>query len=196
MAGRAYTRDEADAILARALEMHGRGEATSHEDLVAAAREVGVPPEAIEKAAAEILAQRRDEQELAELRARSWRGFFAHLIPYLMVSALLVFLNVMTGGWPWALIVMLGWGVGLASHLFAVAMPDPARLRRRIERRRLRERGRDSLLHLATHVLETHTNPGRLRVASQRDAVAGKEAEADEAGDSPAAQSATRRSTD
>ena len=58
MADRVYTKDEADAILARAIELQGRGEAASHTELLATAREIGVAPEALERAAAEVLAGR------------------------------------------------------------------------------------------------------------------------------------------
>src|SRR5215472_6680778 len=121
MPSRVYSKEEADAILARAIEMQ-RGDSTSHDDLVAAAREVGVPAEAVERAAQEVLAQRRDEDDVRTLRAKAWRGFLAHLVPYVMVSTLLAFINVMTGSFPWVIIVMLGWGIGLGSHLLAVAM--------------------------------------------------------------------------
>src|ERR1019366_543662 len=89
---RVYTKEETDAILARAIELQ-HGEVTSHADLVAVAREVGVPPEAIERAATEVLAKHRDEEAVKALRARAWRGFYAHLVPYVMVSALLGFIN-------------------------------------------------------------------------------------------------------
>jgi len=137
MPSRVYTKEQADAILARAIDMQ-RGDSTSHDDLVAAAREVGVPAEAIERAAQEVLGQRRDEDDVRALRARAWRGFLAHLVPYVMVNALLAFINVLTGSFPWVIIVMLAWGVGLASHLLAVVMPDREKLLRRVERQRER----------------------------------------------------------
>jgi hypothetical protein len=135
---RLYSKDEADAILARALEIQGRGDGMSHDDLVAAGREVGVPREAIDRAAAEIQAKRLDAEALREVRGRTWRGFYAHLVPYVLVNLLLSFVNVMTGGPPWVLFVTLGWGIGLGSHLLAVANPDPRRLRRWVERERRR----------------------------------------------------------
>jgi hypothetical protein len=136
---RVYTKEEADAILARALDIQ-RGDGTSHEDLVAAAREVGISPEVLERAASEVVTRRQDEVELVAIRERAWRGFYAHLVPYVMVAALLGFLNYMTTSFPWAAIVMLAWGVGLASHLLAVLTPDRERLMARVERRRARER--------------------------------------------------------
>jgi hypothetical protein len=139
MADRVYSKEEADAILTRAIELHGRGEATSHADLVATAREIGVASETLEKAAAEVLARRHDDQALRALRARQWRGFLAHLVPYLCVGVLLGFINVATGGFPWAVIPMLAWGIGLASHLLAVVLPDEEKLKWRLAHQRERQ---------------------------------------------------------
>jgi hypothetical protein len=139
MAGRVYSKEEADAILGRAIELQGHGETTSHSDLAASAREIGISPDALERAANEVLAGRRDDQALRALRARQWRGFLAHLVPYVCVGVLLGFINVLTRGFPWAVIPMLGWGVGLASHLLAVALPDEEKLRRLVVRARERE---------------------------------------------------------
>lgn len=139
MADRVYTKDEAEAILARAIELQVQQGSTSHEDLIAAANEVGVPAAAIERAASEVLTRKRDDADMRELRARQWRAFLAHLVPYLLVNALLGFINWMLGGFPWMVIVLLGWGIGLGSHLLAVALPDTPRLKRRLERDRARE---------------------------------------------------------
>jgi hypothetical protein len=142
MTERRYNRDEVDAILGRAIEReHKRGELT-HEDLVAAAREVGIPTEAIETAASEVFEERQARAELATLRQQQWRGFFHHLVPYLMVNGMLVTLNFLTTHFPWALFPILGWGVGLVSHFMAVVAPNPQRLERRLERQRDRERRR------------------------------------------------------
>jgi len=134
---REYTKEETDAVLARAAELQ-RGERTTHEDLVAAAGEAGISRDAVEKAVAEVLGGRRDRAALTALRARAWRQFFAHLVPYVTVSALLGFINYLTTSFPWALIVMLAWGVGIASHLLAVVLPDPDEQLRRIEHERQR----------------------------------------------------------
>ncbi|HXX68079.1 MAG TPA: hypothetical protein VEK07_12885, partial [Polyangiaceae bacterium] len=56
--------------------------------------------DAVEKAAAEVLGGRRDRAALAARRARAWRQFFAHLVPYVMVSALLGFINYVTAASP------------------------------------------------------------------------------------------------
>jgi hypothetical protein len=203
MPSRVYSKEEADAILARAIEMQ-RGDSTSHDDLVAAAREVGVPREAIERAAQEVLAQRRDEDDVRALRARAWRMFLAHLVPYVMVNALLAFINVLTGSFPWVILVMLAWGVGLGSHLLTVVMPDREKLLRRVERQRERAKRRGIALERAG--LSGSGSPaargagprvaGELRVpddAAARDTDAAREADATREADDADASAGSAR---
>ncbi|MCP4751690.1 MAG: 2TM domain-containing protein [Proteobacteria bacterium] len=47
------------------------------------------------------------------------RGFIHHLVPYVAVNSILVFLNLISTWFPWALFPLLGWGIGLTSHYFA-----------------------------------------------------------------------------
>jgi hypothetical protein len=207
MADRVYTKEETDAILARAIELEGHAHTTSHTELVAAAREIGVTPEALERAAAEVLQGRRDDEAMQALRKRRWRGFLAHLVPYVCVGVLLGFLNAMTGGFPWALIPMLAWGIGLASHLLAVAMPDETKLRRRIERDRDRALRREERAGRVFARVEPRA--GRVRVPAgdevgaardegglddaDREEAARDEAAHDEAGDGKAGGGARSR---
>jgi hypothetical protein len=173
MAGRRYSREEVDAILGRALEREHGTDELSHDELVAAEREVGVAPESIERAAAEVMVERRDREDLALARAQAWRGFASHLIPYLMVNALLISINVFTTRFPWALFPLLGWGIGLFSHLFAVLMPNRERTARMLQRRRERERRREAKRRLETNAREfghavEHGVAALLEVATER----------------------------
>jgi hypothetical protein len=143
MAERRYSREEVDAILGRAVERERSADDLTHEQLVAIAQEVGVSTAAIERAITEVTSERLDRDELAQLRHQAWRGFFAHLIPYLCVNGLLVLLNYLTTRFPWAMFPILGWGIGLFSHLFAVAVPNRERLERRLGRQRERKRERE-----------------------------------------------------
>jgi len=140
MADRRYSKEEVDAILGRAIDRERSVDGLSHEELLSVAREVGVSPESLEKAASEIVLEQREKTELADLRSDAWRGFVGHLIPYVFVNSLLVLLNFATTHFPWALFPILGWGIGLFSHLMAVAFPSRERLERRLERQRLRQR--------------------------------------------------------
>jgi hypothetical protein len=169
MAKRVYTREEADAILARALEAQGRGDGTSHDDLLAAGREIGLSPEAIERAAEDVLAKRSEATALREIRGRAWRGFYAHFVPYALVNLMLVLINAMTGGPPWALAPILGWGIGLVLHLLAVASPDPRRMRRRLEAEQRRAASRAAQQASAPVRIAALQNEERARVRAEQD---------------------------
>ncbi len=143
MTERRYSREEVDAILGRAVERERTSDELSREQLVAIAQEVGVSATSIDRAITEITSERKDIEELARLRQNAWRGFVAHLIPYLCVNTLLVLLNFLTTRFPWALFPILGWGIGLFSHLLAVAMPNRERLERQLQRERDRKQERE-----------------------------------------------------
>jgi hypothetical protein len=48
----------------------------------------------------------------------SQRGFRHHVIAFVLVMALLVVLNLATGGPYWVMWVAAGWGLGIALHAF------------------------------------------------------------------------------
>ena len=173
MTERRYSRDEVDAILGRAIErVHSAGDLT-HEDLVAAAREVGIPTDAIETAASEVLAERHERDELTALRKQQWRGFFRHLVPYCFVNGMLITLNMLTTHFPWALFPLFGWGIGLVSHFMAVVAPNRERLERRLEWQRDRERRRQIKQQLRSNTRQLERDVGQgisalLEAAAQR----------------------------
>jgi hypothetical protein len=143
-AGRSYTREEVQAILSRALEgAHSQGDALSHDDLLAIARELGLPESAIDAAAVDIdleLAVKRAVEERVLARRR---GFMSHLFSYLLVNAFLFAINFLAGGPWWFVWPLLGWGLGLAFHARGALLPDrpaiAAKARKRIAKERERE---------------------------------------------------------
>lgn len=59
------------------------------------------------------------EQELYNLafrRVKAKREFYSHLIIYIVINIVLAVINYITGGFPWVLFVILGWGIGVLSH--------------------------------------------------------------------------------
>jgi hypothetical protein len=162
MAGQKYSKDEVDAILARAIEHDNQRGELSHDDLIAAAGEVGISREALEKAASEVIREQGARAELAVIRREQWNGFTGHLIPYVMVNGLLITVNALTTHFPWALFPALGWGIGLVSHLWAVIKPDPQGLERKLQHRRERERRRvlKEQIRSNARLLEEDVNQG------------------------------------
>ncbi len=136
------------AIFERAIVMK-QGAAGKYEtsDLVEAAREMGIDEATVLEAARDV-ERARDVPDLDVLRAEKRRkkreSFFSHLGAYVIVNTFLFF---MFGGLNKA--VLLGWGMGLAFHLWGVLFPkhtsddelieEAERRRSRGERRRSRD---------------------------------------------------------
>ena len=119
---RNYSDDEVEAIFRRALERQAAtGDGLEHDDLVAAAREVGLDEGQIARAVHEMEQERGEEELRLSVRKRQRDRWLRHLITYLVIAggALGVHLLGLTG--VWAIWMALGWGAGLALHTFSVA---------------------------------------------------------------------------
>jgi uncharacterized membrane protein len=136
-----YTRREADEILRRALAVQP-AEGISHEDLVAAAREVGIPGAAIEAAAQQVGEDQRISERAALIRRRRRMAFLRHLLIYLVVNAGIFFVDRADGGAYWFQYPLIIWGVILAAVGIAQLAPDQRSLTRRAERELEREQRR------------------------------------------------------
>ncbi|WP_437728591.1 protein kinase domain-containing protein [Sorangium sp. So ce861] len=136
-AAQRFSTEEVRDVLARAIERQASGEADAaraprgdarlgFDDLLAAAEEVGVDPEAVREASRALRARERDGAErkagaatAAERAAwlrRKRRNFYRHLGVYLIVNAALLTLALVLGVVLWAAIIPLGWGIGVAIH--------------------------------------------------------------------------------
>jgi len=148
---RRYSDAEAKAILDQALR-HESTRGIEHEDLVAAAREIGIAPEAIERATRELEQQRALEHEEKSAKAVIYAGrrfgLLAHFVTFATVNFLLLAVNFVLGGGYWFFWPLLGWGVGVFLHLISAlsrkVSPEElsrelARMRARAERERQRQ---------------------------------------------------------
>jgi hypothetical protein len=152
-----YTRREADEILRRALAVQP-ADGISHDDLVAAAREVGIPGEAIEAAAQQVGEDQRISERAALIRRRRRTAFLRHLLIYLVVNAGIFFVDRADGGAYWFQYPLIIWGVILAAIGIAQLAPDQRSLTRRAERELEREQRRAQR---------------RMRAAARREGAAG-----------------------
>jgi hypothetical protein len=150
VAQRSYTREEMEEILRRAAERTQQAEdGVRHDDLVAAAREVGIDPSAIDEALAEL-----GQEKTAEAAAARWtrdrrRRFASHFSAYAIVMAFLGSLNVLvTPSIQWALWVALAWGVGVAFSARRALLPpseaDVEKLLEREEKRAVKKARREA----------------------------------------------------
>jgi len=60
--------------------------------------------------------------EEAKKRVEAKRGFYTHLVSYLVVNIMLIIIWAFPagGGYPWFLWPLGGWGIGLIIHFFQV----------------------------------------------------------------------------
>lgn len=141
MPSRSYSREEVQAILARAVErQHGQGDSLTHEELLAIGKELGVSGEAIENAAAGIGDDLEVERQIRVRVQGMRRAFLYHLVPFILVNVFLATLNLVVGGPPWFLFPLLGWAIGLGSHAMVALAPNRAKIEHQVRRRIQRER--------------------------------------------------------
>ncbi len=81
-----------------------------------------------------------DEESRAIEYVRNLKGFYSHLVVYVLVIILLFIVNYMTSpGYIWAWWVLLGWGIGIISHALRVfgvfALFGPEWEKKKIEKR-------------------------------------------------------------
>lgn len=132
---RRYSDDEVRAILGRAVERdHVDGDALGHEDLVAVAKELGVSPDAVEEAVADLAAEREVGSALVLRQSRRRRRFWRGLSTYALVNAFLVGVDIVTGGGTWWYWPAMGWGLFVALSGVRAFFPDDEKDRRSAER--------------------------------------------------------------
>ncbi|WP_437916245.1 2TM domain-containing protein [Sorangium sp. So ce302] len=133
--GRQYTEAEVRAILERALR-DAQTRDVSHDELVAAAEEIGISRGAIEAASRDIEHVRGEEAAREAILARRRKGFRTHLFSFLLVQAFLFAVNALTDGPWWFFWPLLGCGLGLAFHALGALSSDvpPRQIRRELER--------------------------------------------------------------
>jgi hypothetical protein len=82
-----------------------------------------------------------DDQELyrrARERVEEIKGFYVHLITYLLVNAGLFVINILTSpGTYWFVWPLFGWGIGIIAH--AIGTFGPGMFGRAWEERKVRE---------------------------------------------------------
>jgi 2TM domain len=136
-----YSREEADEILRRALSQQSV-DGINHDDLVAAAREVGIPEAAIEAAAGQLGEHRVVKQRVEQLRRQKRRAFVRHLVTFLIVNGGIFLFDYFDGG-PWFFqYVLIVWGIILLLLGIRQLAPEEAGLVRRAERELEKERRR------------------------------------------------------
>jgi hypothetical protein len=135
MPERTYTDAQVREILRRAVERGTDAGGLGHDDLMAAAREVGIAPEAVEAAITELEAEGELKQELAKLERERRRDLASNFATWAIVNAGLFGIDWATGGGWWFYWPLGTWGIFLLLRLKSEIFSNPASDRRTAERR-------------------------------------------------------------
>ena len=52
----------------------------------------------------------------ARMRVEKLKGFYTHLVIYLIFVVFFIYLNVRSTSFPWAIFPIVGWGLGIIGH--------------------------------------------------------------------------------
>ena len=113
-----YSDDDVRQILERALKNDGGdASALTHGDLLAIGEQVGVTPEAMARAAAEVARAKLDNGASRSIKSRRRKWLALHAAIFAIVNGLLFTVNFLTtpGEW-WFLFSIFFWGLALAAH--------------------------------------------------------------------------------
>jgi hypothetical protein len=137
---RFYDDEEAEEILRRAASFSTTGQLT-HDRLLETAAELGITPEAVERAQREYDQDRTVTLEQTEFDAAQRREFYHHLLSYVTVNAVLLILNLVTDPHSlWFFWCLLGWGIGLLFHAASVFFRSSEGYRQQFEKWRANKR--------------------------------------------------------
>jgi hypothetical protein len=119
---RNYNDSEVDAILQRALSEQ---DDINHEDLVAAAAEIGVTRDAIERAAERLDERSEEAVAVSEARENRKRRFQASMMTFVIVNIFLFAIDMLTGGGWWFYWPLLSWGMLMALQGSKLLQSEP-----------------------------------------------------------------------
>jgi hypothetical protein len=149
----------------RALVLQGARPKFTHEDLVQAAREVGIDEHALLLASRQLRARQRPVLTPAESRVREKQKLLRHMGMYFVFSLFFFLLDRATGGWNWSVYPILGWGVAVAAHAIKYLFPvDPSPRKLAEERRRRGEPTDRAIEEGAEFLLSATEERSRIRV--------------------------------
>ncbi len=111
-----YSLAEAQEILKQASILQQK-DTISRTQLLEIASEAGISAETLQQAEQAWLVEQQAKQLQSVRQSRRQLGFKLHVIPYVAVSILLIFLNLKTTPrYFWSVFPIMGWGVGVLAH--------------------------------------------------------------------------------
>ncbi|MBW4619151.1 MAG: 2TM domain-containing protein [Cyanosarcina radialis HA8281-LM2] len=145
---RVYDREEIQQILhlAIARQAQDRDKEFAYEHIVEIAAELEIPPEAIQLAETEWLAQTSDRQKRQNFNIYKRKKLQKHFGNYVIVNSFLMAINFLSAGTiSWALYILLFWGMPLTLKTWNAYKSEGEDYEREFEKWNRRQQVRRSL---------------------------------------------------
>lgn len=128
MADDLYASEDAQQILQIAIARQTEVGELSRTQLVEIASELGISADTLWQAEQEWLVMRGEAEEHNVFKQYRHQRFQHHLVRYVAVNTFLFLLNWLMGlGFPWAVYIMVIWGLVLVLHAWHTYQPNPYR---------------------------------------------------------------------
>ncbi|ASC69182.1 hypothetical protein XM38_001080 [Halomicronema hongdechloris C2206] len=151
-----YASEDAQQILHLAIARQTEGGELTRTQLLEIASELGIAPETLAAAEQEWEQRKSEFEELKLFEEHRRQRFQSHLVRYVIVNLFLLALNFLTtGGFSFALFVILAWGLGLSLHAWHTYQPNKHRYYDEFEKWRRRRQLRQSFTRMIDRLLGT-----------------------------------------
>ena len=148
-----YASEEAQQILQIAIAKETESGELTRMQLAEIAAELNIAPETLWSAEREWIDLKSTSAQQAIFNQQRRQKFQHHLIRYSICNSFLLLLNLLAGGYGFALFVALAWGIGLSLHAWQAYQSEGYRYQKDFEKWQRRQQVKRSMSNLFNRFL-------------------------------------------
>jgi 2TM domain len=148
-----YASEEAQQILQIAIAKETEAGELTRAQLAEIAAELNIAPETLWSAEREWIDLKSTSSQQAIFNQQRHQKFQHHLIRYSIFNSFLLLLNLLAGGYGFALFVALAWGIGLSLHAWRAYQTSGYRYQKDFEQWQRRQQVKRSMSNLFNRLL-------------------------------------------
>jgi hypothetical protein len=148
-----YASEEAQQILQIAIAKETESGELTRAQLAEIAAELNIAPETLWSAEREWMDLKSVSAQQALFNQQRRQKFQHHLIRYSIFNSFLLLLNLLAGGYGFALFVALAWGIGLSLHAWRAYQSSGYRYQKDFEQWQRRQQVKRSMSNLFNRFL-------------------------------------------
>lgn len=148
-----YASEEAQQILQIAIAKETEAGELTRTQLAEIAAELNIAPETLWSAEREWIDLKSTSTQQAIFNQQRHQKFQHHLIRYSICNSFLLLLNLLAGGYGFALFVALTWGIGLSLHAWQAYQSEGYRYQKDFEKWQRHQQVKRSMSNLFNRLL-------------------------------------------